>query len=281
MAPILEVVGQHLQQSDTRKLGATSGELGTKGGGTVCSFRLAEDEGSVSFPRRSSGQALIRRSKCPWLSTQAEVLECTLTGTRRGQAWQTRWSYLLRCCAFWRCGEAWAALRFSDRIGLDPSACGLNESSFRSQLTRTKTTGKDKKFQSRVLHVSRNCWLVHPTWLEVGWNLWQKAAPWDRDYFQPVPTRALDHWENSSARTRTPQSFRRHLNQMWSLMENSLVQTCCWPIVERAQPESIPAELHRLSPFRENLARCHWRLVTGTLARIREDNQATHRENAK
>ena len=37
------------------------------------------------------------------------------------------------------------------------------------------------------------------------------------------------------------------------------MQTCCWKIVERTQPESIPAELHRFSPFRKKLARRHWR----------------------
>ena len=46
-----------------------------------------------------------------------------------------------------------------------PATCGLNESSFQGTLTRTKTTGKDKKIQSGVLHVSRNCWLVDPEWV--------------------------------------------------------------------------------------------------------------------
>ena len=86
-------------------------------------------------------------------------------------------------------------MRFADHRGLSLGDCSLTEDAFRGNLARTKTTGKDKKIQSRVLHVSRNCWLLDPEWLPVGWELWKTAAPWDRDYFLPVPTRSLEHWE--------------------------------------------------------------------------------------
>ena len=52
---------------------------------------------------------------------------------------------VLRCCAFWRCLEARAALRFSDHRGLSPASCSFNETSFRGTLSRIKTTGTDKK----------------------------------------------------------------------------------------------------------------------------------------
>ena len=51
-----------------------------------------------------------------------------------------------------------------------------------------------------MIHVSRNCWLLDPEWLQVGWELWKTAAPWDRDYFLPVPTRKLEHWERYECR---------------------------------------------------------------------------------
>ena len=172
---------------------------------------LRRTRAALAFYEEAAGQPLaLRLSKCTWLSTQADALESTLTTPSRGQAWQTHTTYLaaaellvtdpnkpavLRCYAFWRCLEAWAALRFSDHRGKAPSDCGLNQDAFRGKLTRTKTTGRDKKVQSRVLHVSRNCWVVNPKWLEEGWTLWQKVAPWERDYFLPVPTRDLDHWE--------------------------------------------------------------------------------------
>ena len=134
----------------------------------------------------------------------------TLCGTKKGQAWQTHSAYIaaaealvvdiqsetvLRCYAFWRCLESWAALRFSDHRGLSPAACRVTEGAFKAVLTRTKTTGADKKIQSRVLHVDRDCWLLHSDWITVGWNLWEEAAPWERDYFLPVPTKCLTHWE--------------------------------------------------------------------------------------
>ena len=72
--------------------------------------------------------------------------------------------------------------------------------SIQGMLTRTKTTGKDKKILNRVLHVDRRCWLLRPDWLEVGWTLWQKSAPWERDFFLPVPTKALEYWERYECR---------------------------------------------------------------------------------
>ena len=83
-----------------------------------------------------------RISKCAWTANQADALEATLTGTQRGQAWQTHSTYfaaaelllmnqdqppVLRCYVFWRCLETWAALRFSDHRGLSPGSCSLNE----------------------------------------------------------------------------------------------------------------------------------------------------------
>lgn len=62
-------------------------------------------------------------------------------------------------------------------------------------LTRTKTTRADKKVRSRVLHVDRNCWLVHLDWIPVCWKLWEESAPWEQDHFLPVPTKALNHRE--------------------------------------------------------------------------------------
>ena len=96
---------------------------------------------------------------------------------------------------FWRCLESWAALRFSDHRGFSPSSCSLTETAFKALLTRTKTTGVDKKVQSRVSHVDRECWLKNSNWVDIGWKIWEESAPWERDYFLPVPTKALNHWE--------------------------------------------------------------------------------------
>ena len=166
---------------------------------------------SLAFHEEASGLPLAQRvSKCPWFACQADVVESTLSTNKKGPAWQTHSSYVaaaetmvmndqvgivLRCCAFWRCLESWAAFSFSDHRGLSPQLCTLTESALKGALTRTKTTGSGKKVHSRVLHVYRRCWLLHPEWMSVGWKLWQTTAPWERDFFLPVPTKTQDHCE--------------------------------------------------------------------------------------
>ena len=172
---------------------------------------LRRTRAALAFYEEAAGLPLQQRvSKCPWFSRQADALENTLSTNRKGPAWQTHSAYLaaaevvvvneranvvLRCYAFWRCLESWAALRFSDHRGLSPQLCTLTESALKGTLSRTKTTGSDKKVQSRVLHVDRRCWLLHPEWMPVGWKLWSDSAPWERDFFLPVPTKSMDRWE--------------------------------------------------------------------------------------
>ena len=172
---------------------------------------LRRTRAALAFYEEAAGLALAQRvSKCTWFCKQAEALEATLMTTKKGQAWQIHSAYIaaaeslvvdektgvvLRCYAFWRCLESWAALRFSDHRGLSPSSCSLTETAFKALLTRTKTTGVDKKVQSRVLHVDRDCWLKDSNWMDIGWKIWEESAPWERDYFLPVPTKALNHWE--------------------------------------------------------------------------------------
>ena len=172
---------------------------------------LRRTRAALAFYEEGSGLPLSQRvSKCPWFSRQADALESTLSSNKRGQAWQTHSTFIaaaeamvvddqanivLRCYAFWRCLESWAVLRFSDHRWLSPQLCTLTETAFKGMLSRTKTTGADKKVHSRVLHVDRKCWLLHPEWMPVGWQLWQRSAPWERDFFLPVPTKEQDHWE--------------------------------------------------------------------------------------
>ena len=116
---------------------------------------------ALAFHEESAGIQLASRvSKRPWMAKQADALEATLTGTEEDKRGKHISTYVaaaellvmnqeqppvLRCYAFWRCLEAWAALRFSDHRGLSPESCSLNETFFRGSLSRTKTTGKDKK----------------------------------------------------------------------------------------------------------------------------------------
>ena len=137
-------------------------------------FSAPQDQGSSGLLRRSSRATSYRQSQ----QMQSDALESTLWGTKKGQAWHTHSAQIaaaealvvdiqsetvLRCYAFWRCLESWAALRFSDHRGLSPAACRVTEGAFKAVLTRTKTTGADKKIQSRVLHVALRLDL---SWLE-------------------------------------------------------------------------------------------------------------------
>ena len=168
-----------------------------------------------------------RVSNCSWFCKQADAWEATLTTTKKGQAWQIHSAYMaaaenlvvddkldvvIRCHAFWRCLESWAALRFSDHRGLSPTSCSLTEAAFKAVLTRTKTTGVVQKIQSRVLHVDSDCWLEHSNWMVVGWKISEESAPWERDYFLPVPTKLPNHWERyeccTSKRSSTTSSIQ-------------------------------------------------------------------------
>ena len=31
--------------------------------------------------------------------------------------------------------------------------------------------------------------------MDIGWKIWEESAPWERDYFLPVPTKGLNHWK--------------------------------------------------------------------------------------
>ena len=59
-------------------------------------------------------------------------------------------------------------------------------------LQETKTSGPDKKLQVLLVLVSDQAYLRSP-WLDVGLLLWQQGEmSFDRDYFLPLPTPALD-----------------------------------------------------------------------------------------
>ena len=153
---------------------------------------------------------------------------------------------VLRCYAFWRCLGSWAALRFSGHRGLSPAACRVTEGAFKAVLTRTKTTGADKKIQSiRFSEIPVSLGKVR-----------MQICRSDR----PLPSpRSETHTER-----RTP-----------------VVRRCSWQIVEGTQPTSVPHQLHRLSQLPNQLARRYWRLVTRAVASLRAHHEATDWNDAK
>ena len=74
--------------------------------------------------------------------------------------------------------------------GLQPKSLRFREGFLRGTLTRTKTIGSGKKVEELYLHVDREAWLVHSTWLGVGLALWQETGT-SPDYFLVLPTAVL------------------------------------------------------------------------------------------
>ena len=62
----------------------------------------------------------------------------------------------------------------------------LRGGSLDAVLTRTKTSGKDKKMEALPLHVLSEAYLDKKNWLAVGFGLWEKAKS-DRDIVLVLP----------------------------------------------------------------------------------------------
>ena len=97
----------------------------------------------------------------------------------------------VRAYAWWKNIQVWASLRFSDHYGLQPSSLRIAEGSLRGSLTRTKTTGPDKKHGSRAFVVSKESYLEDAAWLTVGFGLWANMLS-ERDYFLDLPDSTLE-----------------------------------------------------------------------------------------
>ena len=67
-----------------------------------------------------------------------------------------------------------------------------------SMQSRTKTTGAGKKAEELNLHIDREAWLAHPSWLEVGPALWQHTGT-ARDNFLVLPSANHEHVNQNEA----------------------------------------------------------------------------------
>ena len=92
-----------------------------------------------------------------------------------------------RMFAWWQAVRVWGSLRFDDHRGVVPTSLVMREGALQAILTRTKTSGKDKKIEALPLHVAAGAFLVDPSWLKTGFDLWS-AAPQGRDFFLALPS---------------------------------------------------------------------------------------------
>ena len=94
----------------------------------------------------------------------------------------------LRGVAWLRLVKTWASLRYDDHSWLSPSRVTFFDGELTATLTRTKTTGASRRVKELPAVVGRECYLKDPRWLEVGFRLWARMAPFARDYFLPRGT---------------------------------------------------------------------------------------------
>ena len=90
----------------------------------------------------------------------------------------------------------WACLRWSDTRFAPPKLARWTVEGLSMVLTRTKTTGPGKKVDLVYAYVSVKAFIQHPEWLTIGWHLFKELAPWDRDYWLPLPTSSLDGFKD-------------------------------------------------------------------------------------
>jgi len=93
-----------------------------------------------------------------------------------------------RAYAWWQLLAAWGSLRFDDHRGLAPSGITLQGGRLYGTLTRSKTTGPGKKVLTLPVVVAREAYVEYPDWLAVGWELWERLAPFVRDFLLARPT---------------------------------------------------------------------------------------------
>ena len=98
----------------------------------------------------------------------------------------------LRVVAWTRLLKIYGVMRSDDLQRINPANVNLLESGLSARLQRTKTTGAGKKVRDMTLFVPREAWVCASGWLQKGYELWQREAYWERDYFLPRPDALLE-----------------------------------------------------------------------------------------
>ena len=82
-----------------------------------------------------------------------------------------------RLLAWYNNAKLWSSQRFDDHRGWERRRTSIIDGCLTTNLQRTKVSGVGKKRQELPVIVSSDCWLVHPEWLQVGFDLWKSCAP--------------------------------------------------------------------------------------------------------
>ena len=127
-----------------------------------------------------------------------------------------------RMYAWWKAVQTWGAMRFDDHRGMAPSNLRRSDLGMTFLLTRTKTTGGGKKALSRPGVVAWGAYVKQDSWLECGLALWEKFAPWERDYFLVAPGSDLESAKFRELKYWAASAMSRQL--MSELAEGMLLQ---------------------------------------------------------
>ena len=88
------------------------------------------------------------------------------------------WFYLL---------QTWCSLRSDDHRELEPGLLRNSETSLTGVLTRSKRHGPDNRILRKPAFLDKNCWFEVKNWCDVGFDLLQELALYERDYLLPSP----------------------------------------------------------------------------------------------
>ncbi len=114
----------------------------------------------------------------------------------------------LRAYAWWQALKHWGVLRHDDHAGIRPEAMILDDTSLDFALSRTKTSGPDKRTRFRQVGIHRGAFVAEPEWLATGYAIWTKMAPTSREYLLETPTPSLEEC--------THRQLRYHEAAAWS-----------------------------------------------------------------
>ena len=130
----------------------------------------------------------------------------------------------IRGYAWYRLARHWTAMRFSDGDYLAPASLEKRARGVVGILTRTKTSGIDKKISQLPIFISDHAW-IEAKWLEAGLDLRKGDLGSKRDYFLPLPSSDFESIQMRRARYTDVQGFSKAL---WGRSRAMMGTSCFW-----------------------------------------------------
>lgn len=124
--------------------------------------------------------------------------------------------FTLRVTCFVKVLRVWACLRSSDLAGISSKSLKLDEAgNLSGAITISKTTGKGKAVGITYFHVSKDAWLLDPSWIATGLKLLKEHTE-PAQFLLPLETR-----------DRTAFSTQEPTYTDWSIISRKLLASAC------------------------------------------------------